>query len=111
VSTTAAVVSAAISRAAQRESKRQLRAIDELVGLAWAAFDRAEVLTFAAEQRVELAQQFADARDGPAQLRVTWDEQGGKALLALSNGILREGADHSMLPDSPKDAELQLGWI
>lgn len=116
VSTTAAVVSAAISRAAQRESKRQLRAIDELVGLAWAAFDRAEALTFAAEQRVELAQQFADARDhhddsGPTQLRVTWDEQGGKALLALSNGILREGADHSMLPASPKDAELQLGWI
>jgi hypothetical protein len=93
-SSAAAVVCVGVTRAAQREVQRRLRSVDELIGLAWAASDRAEALTEGAEQRAESARApFADTGGSEmAQLSLNWDDQYARVSLALSKSALRKFA-------------------
>ena len=100
-----------MKRGVERDVKRRLRTLDEQIGLAWAARDRAEALAAAAEERADLVQ----ARFGMARLSVNWHEQSEQASLSLSKSALRKFVALSMpssaaaLDDSPANAQLQ--WI
>jgi hypothetical protein len=65
----------AMKRGVERDVQRRLRTLDEQIGLAWAARDRAEALAAAAEERADLVQ----ARFGMARLSVNWHEQSKQA--------------------------------
>jgi hypothetical protein len=110
-------VSSAMKRGAERDVQRRLRTLDEQIGLAWAARDRAEALTADAEERADLVQaRFVnEGESGMARLSVNWHKQSEQASLTLSKSALRKFVALSMPSsaaapdDSPANAQLR--WI